>query len=488
MTIHDKRKTLRDLDIAVRLQFARANLISGGCSQCAKDAERRKAKGLPPVRPTNICPHPSHWDLARVDKALVEIPEVAAIKAISDLKQEIVRPAIDKTPAGDLVGDLELDEFDSPTLDTSPAPQTPAPSSAPQPPAEASKPAKATVAPASQNALLDALESVVKGILGDVTGDVVKALEERLKAVESKGETYKGINLKVNGETVAAQDGEHVHACFETAVQLALLEGMLYLVGPAGTGKTFLCKQIAWACAKARGQDEPRFGAISVSPGLSESAMSGWLIPIGDGGRFVYVPVSFVECYERGGVFCADEFDSMDPTVAVFLNSALANDSFWVPQRHEAPEIKRHPDFVFIACANTLGTGADRLYSARQQLDIATLDRFVGCTLEVGYDEVLEDRLALASAAGSQEIAQEATGFARALRATIQTREIQKVASYRLTQRYAAQRAAGWSRRIVVYRILRGQGWTTDERALLPSSVQAAFTNGSKNPYEGIVQ
>jgi MoxR-like ATPase len=54
--------------------------------------------------------------------------------------------------------------------------------------------------------------------------------------------------------------------------------------------------------------------------------------------------------------------------------------------------IKRHPDFICIAAGNTYGTGADRQYVGRNQLDGATLDRFV--FLDWDYDEDLELEIA----------------------------------------------------------------------------------------------
>jgi hypothetical protein len=50
--------------------------------------------------------------------------------------------------------------------------------------------------------------------------------------------------------------------------------------------------------------------------------------------------------------------------------------------------IERHKDFICIAAANTFGMGANRVYVGRNQLDAATLDRFVPFDWPV--DEELE--------------------------------------------------------------------------------------------------
>ena len=54
--------------------------------------------------------------------------------------------------------------------------------------------------------------------------------------------------------------------------------------------------------------------------------------------------------------------------------------------------VQKHEKFYCIAAANTIGMGADRQYVGRNQLDAASLDRFV--FLDWQYDENLEQELA----------------------------------------------------------------------------------------------
>ena len=49
----------------------------------------------------------------------------------------------------------------------------------------------------------------------------------------------------------------------------------------------------------------------------------------------------------------------------VFINAALANGSFYLPQRFNNREIKRHPDFIAVGAANTFGHGESVVYSGR---------------------------------------------------------------------------------------------------------------------------
>jgi cobaltochelatase CobS len=159
------------------------------------------------------------------------------------------------------------------------------------------------------------------------------------------------------------------HAKFARVLKLAAARRNVLLVGPAGTGKTHLAQQVA----QALGLD---FAFISCSAGMSEGQLMGRLVPTGEGGKFEYLRSEFVRCYEEGGVFLFDEMDAADSNTMIVINSALANGHMAVPNRPESPVARKHPDFVCIAAANTFGTGADRQYVGRNQMDEATLDRF----------------------------------------------------------------------------------------------------------------
>ena len=177
-----------------------------------------------------------------------------------------------------------------------------------------------------------------------------------------------------------------VHPKFEEILQLAQARKHIFLPGPAGCGKSHLAGQVAEALGL-------KFGFISCSAGMSESQLLGRMVPAGEGGKFVFLGTQFLDCYENGGVFLFDEIDAADANVLLVINSALANGHLSVPNRHENPVAKRHPDFVCIAAANTFGRGADRQYVGRSELDESTLDRFRIGTVPMDYDERLERQL-----------------------------------------------------------------------------------------------
>ena len=173
------------------------------------------------------------------------------------------------------------------------------------------------------------------------------------------------------------------HAVFPRVLTLAKARKNIFIYGPTGCGKTHTASQVA----KVLGLP---FAFISCSAGMPEGKLEGRLLPIGEGGRFSYVASEFIKCYENGGVYLLDEIDAADANVLLLINAALANGHVAVPNRPEKPYAERHKDFICIAAANTVGTGADRLYSGRNKLDAATLDRFQIGKVMMDYDTGIE--------------------------------------------------------------------------------------------------
>ena len=150
--------------------------------------------------------------------------------------------------------------------------------------------------------------------------------------------------------------------------------GNVFLRGPAGAGKTTLAEQVA----KVLNVPFYFTGAVA-----SEYKLLGF---IDAQGRVVRTP--FREAYEHGGLFLFDEIDASAPAALLAFNAALSNGHMDFPDG----VIKRHPDFKCIAAGNTFGQGADRVYVGRNQLDAATLDRYIFIDFE--YDADLERALA----------------------------------------------------------------------------------------------
>ena len=156
------------------------------------------------------------------------------------------------------------------------------------------------------------------------------------------------------------------------------------LVGPAGSGKTMLAAQLGQLLRVP-------FGSISCTMGMSESQLTGWLLPVGQDGAFSYVPAPFITCLQQPSVFLLDELDAADPNVLMLGNSVWSNGFISIPHKTDGNMVQRHADAIIIAGANTCGTGADDLYSARAALDGSTVDRFY--PVVVDYDEAYEHGL-----------------------------------------------------------------------------------------------
>lgn len=245
------------------------------------------------------------------------------------------------------------------------------------------------------------------------------------------------LDLRSNGFEIKGEAMMHHKFPLLAAAVAAGVNVML--VGPAGSGKT----TAAAKCAEALGLAFYGTGAIN-----SEYKLTGF---IDAQGRIVNT--AFRTAFEKGGLFLFDEIDASLPSALLAFNAALAND--WM----DFPDgcVKRHPDFRVVAGANTFGSGADRQYVGRNQLDAASLDRYA--FIDWPYDEALEAGLmgapAPKNAPAPRSIAplggDEAQGLAirfmervQKVRSAVDTLKVRHVVSPRATLHGAKLLAAGW--------------------------------------------
>ncbi len=229
------------------------------------------------------------------------------------------------------------------------------------------------------------LEELVSALRDKVAEQQAKMEEQEKKASESsrqiktlKIERYDGTTETLKDVVLPPQ--------FDRVKSLAECRRNILLVGPAGCGKSHLAE----LTAKVLGLS---FGSISCTAGMSEAHLLGRSMPNLAKGDSKFQSTDFLECYENGGVYLFDEFDAADPNLLLCVNTALANGYCNVPNRPSKARAVKHPDFVCIATANTFGRGATRVYSGRNQLDEATLDRFRIGIVEMYYDDVVERHL-----------------------------------------------------------------------------------------------
>jgi cobaltochelatase CobS len=224
--------------------------------------------------------------------------------------------------------------------------------------------------------ITNALELLTQSLSASVDSDQVRQIAtEVCRSLMQTGD-FGVKTLKIEIGTLPAIEVENQHSHFPLLLALVSNRVNALLVGPAGSGKS----TAAFEAARAIGLP---YYMQSVGPQTSKADLVGFKNAMGE-----YQETPLRQAYERGGVFLLDEIDAGNPSVLTLLNALLANGhmTFGCGQL-----VERHADFICIAAANTYGTGADRQYVGRNQLDAATLDRFF--VLEWPYDETFERAL-----------------------------------------------------------------------------------------------
>lgn len=248
-------------------------------------------------------------------------------------------------------------------------------------------------------------------VLSILGGEIVKLMGSELASKISL-EVENKINAFVEGKVltkVVEYKGEHkkvegiAHEQFDTILKFVAMDEPVMLVGPAGTGKNVIAKQVA----ESLGLNFYFSNAVT-----QEYKITGYGDANGE-----FVKTQFYDAFTKGGIFLLDEMDASCPEALVVLNSAIANRYFDFPV---LGRIEAHKDFRVIACANTYGTGASMEYVGRNQLDGATLNRFA--LVEVDYDSRIEDTVC-----PNKEIA----NFCREFRRICLKNEVHHIVSYR---------------------------------------------------------
>ena len=216
--------------------------------------------------------------------------------------------------------------------------------------------------------------------MANVIKGISKIASEALQIAQDKDAKPIIKQFKIGGADPVILDGEHLHPAFDKVLFHTKCDQNVYIYGKAGTGKTTMAKQIS----KVLGVD---FATYSCSSGMSESMLTGKCLFDG-----TYFSTKFVELVKNGGLILLDEFDAIDGNLGVYMNSFLANGILPTPNNRDEQEVIRHKDCYIICAGNTSGNGnGSRMYSGRNRLDGATLDRFT--TIEFGYDAKLEKKL-----------------------------------------------------------------------------------------------
>ena len=216
-------------------------------------------------------------------------------------------------------------------------------------------------------------------------------------------------------------DGEDIkHPIVDRLMKYLAAGENVALVGPAGTGKSFIARQ----AAELLGADFYTNGAM-----LSKYDLIGFTDAHG-----TYHDTPAYRAFVDGGVHCFDELDASAPDAVVAFNG-MTDDQPWYtfPNGQQS----KHENYVAIACMNTFGNGATAAYVGRHKQDAAAMDRFV--LLHVDYDARIEARIA-----GKHKDILERV---RAVRAACAELGITHIVSYRMIKKAVAGREQGISKR-----------------------------------------
>jgi len=288
--------------------------------------------------------------------------------------------------------------------------------------------------------------------LGDNKGD----LSEQINDIKSELKNLKKrqpLDLIVKVDHSKKTDLGKQHYQLPTLLRILATKLNVYLIGPAGSGKTHAAIQ----CANALKIPFYFTGAIA-----SEFKLTGFMDAQGR-----IVSTEFRKAYETGGLFLFDEIDASYPQAVLAFNAALSNDYMDFPDKR----VERHRNFYCIAAANTFGQGADRQYIGRNQLDAASLDRFV--FLDWNYDLNLERDLA------SND---DWCNYVQKIRRFIYAYKIRHVVSPRASMFGARLLANGIPRDVVEITIL----WKGLDEATKQKIIQNIIPQQIKSEYDGV--
>ena len=187
-----------------------------------------------------------------------------------------------------------------------------------------------------------------------------KVKKTSTSGLSNKRKTSEKIKNIIQENKIEVVEGEVKHEKYDMIKTCLECNIPVYLAGPAGSGKNFTVEQIA----KELGWNFYFSNSVQ-----QEYKLTGF---IDAGGKFHETEFYKACTDDNDCIFFLDEMDASIPEVLVLLNAAIANGYF------EFPNGKVNLENVhFVAAGNTVGSGADEMYTGRMVLDQATLDRFV---------------------------------------------------------------------------------------------------------------
>lgn len=294
------------------------------------------------------------------------------------------------------------------------------------------KPTRTAQTNTKADAVLSMFDQIAEDVLLSVQAKIDRRVAAKVKHLEEAINQARPIYIEtadIKGKEIKGLQ----HNQFENLIKIVLTGQPVVLVGPAGTGKSHAAEAVATTL-------DLQFYAMSVGAQTSKSDLIGYM----DANKN-YQTTAFRQAYEDGGLFLLDEIDAGNSNVLIQLNAALANGYMSFPDKM----VRRHEKFRFIASANTFGSGANRQYVGRNQLDAATIDRFA--FLQWNIDARVEESLAIGKYGNAW------LDCVRHARKFVEEQELRVVVSPRATQRGSLLLAAGLDFNDVLHMALLSQ-------------------------------
>jgi len=270
-----------------------------------------------------------------------------------------------------------------------------------------------------------------------------KKEEEKRKAAKAEGEDKAKEKVAKAKAAKAAMPTKH-HKVLPQLIDALVAGHHVYLVGPPGTGKSFMTEQAAALLGR-------EYGAISCGPQTPESRLWGYMDA---GGR--YNSTTFSRLYGKGSaMFNFDEVDNGHTGINTTVNQSLSGDGANFPDGW----VTMGDDFNAVATANTWGQGATSEHMGRNPQDSAFLDRFT--FLKVDIDEDVEEMMVHSTGLVGTD-AVHWLNTIRTIRSNVESAKLKIVVSPRAAKAGAELLMMGWKQQDVLdARVLKG---TTEDR------------------------
>lgn len=200
----------------------------------------------------------------------------------------------------------------------------------------------------------------------DSSFDIEKSFSELFELLKNRQPQI--IKYELPGIKIPAFKKPEIES-FQQIVDDIVLGNNVFLVGGAGTGKTYMAENLIAHMALGR-----KHITINCSQWTSPTEIIGGQTMDG------YVEGKLIEAWKNGFLLILDELPKIDPNTAGLFNDALAKTK--VPKavifNGRKESFVKHENFACIATGNIYPDKESTIYGANNKQDLSLLDRFSG--------------------------------------------------------------------------------------------------------------